>query len=252
MYRDIKEQLFIGEPLNYYDIGLGYVYQPTLRELVRGNCDELTISEPFLLLEKQFRSLKDNKDIKNISLMNVFGLLLLLEQESEFAFAKSIKKSLQMLYKVEDKDIEFLEENGVAVIHIQKKYVVVDDSNIRTLMDIIFQMFMIDLESVFKDENDDYIIQTGSKRELELIEIFKKKDRRNREKHRLYIRDRINIIAVMQNRNYDEIYSWPYYRLACNYRATINYKKDAQDFRIMCSGRAKEISKFDWIQESKI
>ncbi|SUB78754.1 Uncharacterised protein [Peptostreptococcus anaerobius] len=119
---------------------------------------------------------------------------------------------------------------------------------------VILKYFKIDIDSLLEKKEDDWIENTGSKREKELIKKFKDKERKRREKSILHLCDYINIVVHQDKRNYLDILNWTYFQLI----STIEISRLKQSFdigmRILTTGKGliKTEDIVDWQKESKL
>ncbi|HBF3985809.1 TPA: hypothetical protein KOD80_003860, partial [Clostridioides difficile] len=86
-------------------------------------------------------------------------------------------------------------------------------------------MFCIDKKNLFKDDEDEWIENTGSERERKLIEHFKEKERKKREKEAYHLCDYINVVQNIDGYvPINEILKMTYWQLINTYKTKIQFK----------------------------
>ncbi|HGM1374800.1 TPA: hypothetical protein ACKONX_002765 [Clostridioides difficile] len=228
---------------NYYITGLpiklsetlGTVYQPTIEELIKLDIANLEIVNPFLILEKNYSQLCNNEFFNLKYKYDAIPILDLNILESDKDSSKKteslsdkIKKSLSILYKTDIRNIEYMNNIKIGILikfDDKKKNAFISREDFGLISDLILEMFCIDKKNLFKDDEDEWIENTGSEREKKLIAHFKEKERRKREKEAYHLCDYINIIQNIDGYvPINEILKMTYWQLINTYKTKIQFK----------------------------
>lgn len=228
---------------NYYITGLpiklsetlGTVYQPTIEELIKLDIANLEIVNPFLILEKNYSQLCNNEFFNLKYKYDAIPILDLNILESDKDSSKKteslsdkIKKSLSILYKTDIRNIEYMNNIKIGILikfDDKKKNAFISREDFGLVSDLILEMFCIDKKNLFKDDEDEWIENTGSEREKKLIAHFKEKERRKREKEAYHLCDYINIIQNIDGYvPINEILKMTYWQLINTYKTKIQFK----------------------------
>ncbi|MBY1968868.1 hypothetical protein KWW45_11750 [Clostridioides difficile] len=227
---------------NYYVTGLpiklsetlGTVYQPTIRELIELNMANLEIVNPFLILEKSYSQLCNEESFElkcKYDTIPILDLMILTSKkdssEKVELLSDKIKKSLSILYKTNIKNIEYMNniKTGILIkFDDKKKNAFISREDFGLVSDLILEMFCIDKKNL-KDDEDKWVENTGSEREKKLIEHFKEKERKKREKEAYHLCDYINIVQNIDGYvSMDEILKMTYWQLINAYKTKIQFK----------------------------
>ncbi|HFQ7906106.1 TPA: hypothetical protein ACSRER_001346 [Clostridioides difficile] len=219
---------------NYYITGLpiklgetlGTVYQPTIEELIKFDMANLEIVNPFLVLEKSYSQLCNEKIFE---LKCKYDAIPILDSSEEIELlSDKIKKSLSILYKTDIKNIEYMNNIKIGILikfDDKKKNAFISREDFGLVSDLILEMFYIDKKNLFKDEEDKWIENTGSEREKQLIAHFKEKERKKREKEAYHLCDYINIVQNIDGYiSMDVILKMTYWQLINAYKTKIQFK----------------------------
>ncbi|MCC0764815.1 hypothetical protein IR151_17615 [Clostridioides sp. ES-S-0006-03] len=227
---------------NYYVTGLpiklsetlGTIYQPTIRKLIELNMVNLEIVNPFLILEKSYSQLCNEESFElkcKYDTIPILDLMMLtsMKDSSEKVelLSDKIKKSLSILYKTDIKNIEYMNniKTGILIkFDDKKKNAFISREDFGLVSDLILEMFCIDKKNL-KDDEDKWVENTGSEREKKLIEHFKEKERKKREKEAYHLCDYINIVQNIDGYvSMDEILKMTYWQLINAYKTKIQFK----------------------------
>ncbi|MCC0669227.1 MULTISPECIES: hypothetical protein [unclassified Clostridioides] len=227
---------------NYYITGLpivlnnmmGTIYQPTIGELVKLDMVNLEIVNPFLILEKSYSQLCNEESFElkcKYDTIPILDLMMLTSRkdssEKVELLSDKIKKSLSILYKTDIKNIEYMNNIKIGILiksDDKKKNAFISREDFGLVSDLILEMFCIDKNSLKDDENK-WIENTGSERERKLIEHFKEKERKKREKEAYHLCDYINVVQNIDGYvPIDVILKMTYWQLINTYKTKIQFK----------------------------
>lgn len=228
---------------NYYVTGLpiklsetlGTVYQPTIRELIELNMANLEIVNPLLILEKSYSQLCNEESFElkcKYDAIPILDLMILTSRKDSSKkvelLSDKIKKSLSILYKTDIKNIEYMNniKTGILIkFDDKKKNAFISREDFELVLDLILEMFCIDKKNLFKNDEDKWIENTGSKREKQLIERFKEKERKRKEKEAYHLCDYINVVQNIDGYiSMNEILNMTYWQLINTYKTKIQFK----------------------------
>ncbi|MDI0267187.1 hypothetical protein QIW52_14480, partial [Clostridioides difficile] len=106
----------------------------------------------------------------------------------------------------------------------KKKNAFISREDFGLVSDLILEMFCIDKKNLENDE-DKWIENTGSERERKLIEHFKEKERKKREKEAYHLCDYINVVQNIDGYvPIDVILKMTYWQLINVYKTKIQFK----------------------------
>lgn len=227
---------------NYYITGLpikvgetlGTIYQPTIEELIKLDMANLEMVNPFLVLEKSYSQLcsEESFELKcKYDTIPILDLMMLTSRkdssEKVELLSDKIKKSLSILYKTDIKNIEYMNNIKIGILiksDDKKKNAFISREDFGLVSDLILEMFCIDKKSLQGDE-DKWIENTGSERERKLIEHFKEKERKKREKEAYHLCDYINVVQNIDGYvPIDVILKMTYWQLINVYKTKIQFK----------------------------
>ncbi|NJJ37449.1 hypothetical protein GSQ51_19495 [Clostridioides difficile] len=227
---------------NYYISGLpiklgetlGTIYQPTIEELIKSDMANLEMVNPFLILEKSYSQLCNEEAFElkcKYDTIPILDLMMLTSRkdssEKVELLSDKIKKSLSILYKTDIKNIEYMNNIKIGILiklEDRKKNAFISREDFGLVSDLILEMFCIDKKS-FQHDEDKWIENTGSERERKLIEHFKEKERKKREKEAYHLCDYINIVQNIDGHiHINEILKMTYWQLINIYKTKIQFK----------------------------
>ncbi|EML6501632.1 hypothetical protein PIT23_003036 [Clostridioides difficile] len=227
---------------NYYITGLpivlnnmmGTIYQPTIEELVKLDMVNLEIVNPFLILEKSYSQLCNEESFElkcKYDTIPILDLMMLTSRkdssEKTELLSDKIKKSLSILYKTDIKNIEYMNNIKIGILikfDDKKKNAFISREDFGLISDLILEMFCIDKKSL-QDDEDKWIENTGSERERKLIEYFKEKERKKREKEAYNLCDYINVVQNIDGYvPINVILKMTYWQLINAYKTKIQFK----------------------------
>ncbi|HBF2881955.1 TPA: hypothetical protein ACJHE6_000006 [Clostridioides difficile] len=230
----LENYYITGLPIKLSEI-LGTVYQPTIEELIKLDMANLEMVNPFLVLEKSYSQLCNEESFElkcKYDTIPILDLMMLTSRkdssEKVELLSDKIKKSLSILYKTDIRNIEYMNNIKVGILikfDDKKKNAFISREDFGLISDLILEMFCIDKKNLFKDDEDEWIENTGSEREKKLIAHFKEKERRKREKEAYHLCDYINIIQNIDGYvSINEILKMTYWQLINTYKTKIQFK----------------------------
>lgn len=102
----------------------------------------------------------------------ILDLMMLILRKDFFEeielFSDKIKKFLFILYKIDIKNIEYMNKIKIGILikfDDKKKNVFISREDFGLVLDLILEMFYIDKKNLFKDEEDKWIENIGFERE---------------------------------------------------------------------------------------
>ncbi|NJJ37440.1 hypothetical protein GSQ51_19470 [Clostridioides difficile] len=227
---------------NYYITGLpiklgetlGTIYQPTIEELINSDMANLEMVNPFLILEKSYSQLCNEESFElkcKYDTIPILDLMMLTSRKNSSEkvelLSDKIKKSLSILYKTDIRNIEYMNNIKIGILiksEDKKKNAFISREDFGLVSDLILEMFCIDKKS-FQDDEDKWIENTGSERERKLIEHFKEKERKKREKEAYHLCDYINVVQNIDGYvPIDVILKMTYWQLINVYKTKIQFK----------------------------
>ncbi|MER0285403.1 hypothetical protein GSQ54_09390 [Clostridioides difficile] len=227
---------------NYYITGLpiklgetlGTIYQPTIEELINSDMANLEMANPFLILEKSYSQLCNEESFElkcKYDTIPILDLMMLTSRKNSSEkvelLSDKIKKSLSILYKTDIRNIEYMNNIKIGILiksEDKKKNAFISREDFGLVSDLILEMFCIDKKNLENDE-DKWIENTGSERERKLIEHFKEKERKKREKEAYHLCDYINVVQNIDGYvPIDVILKMTYWQLINVYKTKIQFK----------------------------
>ncbi|MCC0645467.1 hypothetical protein KGF41_14475 [Clostridioides sp. ZZV14-6150] len=228
---------------NYYITGLpiklgdtlGTIYQPTVEELIKLDMANLEIVNPFIILEKTYSKLcnEESFDLKcKYDAIPILDLMMLTSKKDSLEpinlISEQIKKSLSILYKADIKNIEYMNDIKIGILikfDDKKDNAFISREDFGLVSDLILEMFCIDKKSILKDDEDKWVENTGSDRERKLIEHFKEKERKKREKEAYHLCDYMNVVQNIDGYvPIGEVLKMTYWQLINAYKTKIQFK----------------------------
>ncbi|EGT5447421.1 TPA: hypothetical protein KRM61_000904 [Clostridioides difficile] len=230
----LENYYITGLPIKLSEI-LGTVYQPTIEELIKFDMANLEIVNPFLVLEKSYSQLCNEESFElkcKYDAISILDLMMLTSRKDSSEkielLSDKIKKSLSILYKTDIKNIEYMNniKTGILIkFDDKKKNAFISREDFELVLDLILEMFCIDKKNLFKNDEDKWIENTGSKREKQLIERFKEKERKRKEKEAYHLCDYINVVQNIDGYiSMNEILNMTYWQLINTYKTKIQFK----------------------------
>lgn len=227
---------------NYYITGLpiklgetlGTIYQPTIEELINSDMANLEMVNPFLILERSYSQLCNEESFElkcKYDTIPILDLMMLTSRKNSSEkielLSDKIKKSLSILYKTDIRNIEYMNNIKIGILiksEDKKKNAFISREDFGLVSDLILEMFCIDKKNLENDE-DKWVENTGSERERKLIEHFKEKERKKREKEAYHLCDYINVVQNIDGYvPIDVILKMTYWQLINVYKTKIQFK----------------------------
>ena len=219
----LTDKYITGSDIDLTPKMLGIIHQPKLIDLINNNIDISSLTNFFILVEHTHWKIK--KESFGFDNTTKFQIALSLEREfleqgklySGFVYALSI------LYSVDIKNILIEKLDKKIVIYIPDKKVIISEDNFELLLDTVLGMFYItdnDTHRSFDGRN--WVRNTGSEREEELISKFEKRLKKKDEEKRLHLSDYISIVIHLGKYTYDYVLSLTYWQLMNSYNTLVS------------------------------
>lgn len=219
----LTDKYITGSDIDLTPKMLGIIHQPKLIDLINNNIDISSLTNFFILVEHTHWKIK--KESFGFDNTTKFQIALSLEREfleqgklySGFVYALSI------LYSVDIKNILIEKLDKKIVIYIPDKKVIISEDNFELLLDTVLGMFYItDSDTHRSFDGRNWVRNTGSEREEELISKFEKRLKKKDEEKRLHLSDYINIVIHLGKYTYDYVLSLTYWQLMNSYNALVS------------------------------
>lgn len=248
---DLENYYISGLPIKCKD--LGTIYQLTIREMFEIGVTHNELVVPFIALEKVFIESDFYSKFQVLKELHTLSELLKQANSDSLDIYGSIIESLKLLYKTND--ISYVQMENIEGILVEcKDYkCAITINNFDSLCNIIFEMFGIDKQNLFKDDGEVWKENTGSDREKKMIEYFKNKNKKKKEKETLNLCDYINIVTNLGNYTYDEVLSMTYYQLISSFKTLVTLQKYNEELGYRWSFKFNiEDKQKNWITEVKL
>ena len=219
----LTDKYITGSDIDLTPKMLGIIHQPKLIDLINNNIDISSLTNFFILVEHTHWKIK--KESFGFDNTTKFQIALSLEREfleqgklySGFVYALSI------LYSVDIKNILIEKIDKKIVIYIPDKKVIISEDNFELLLDTVLGMFYItDSDTHRSFDGRNWVRNTGSEREEELISKFEKRLKKKDEEKRLHLSDYINIVIHLGKYTYDYVLSLTYWQLMNSYNTLVS------------------------------
>lgn len=220
---------------NYYITGLdidlkkynlGVISQPTIKDLLDKGKTNLDFINPMYIIEKTYLEIHKDSDVE---ILTRFDLMCSIDHITQSGVFNSFIGILCTIYKIEPEEINYIEATEVTKgsLFIKDREVVLNSDNYEKLSDVIFEMFYVDKEDFLKEDEDEmWVSKTGSKKEKEMIEYFKNKKKKEREKNSMSLADYINVVCHIKNFiPYREVINLTFYQLMNSYSSLVNFDR---------------------------
>ncbi|WP_024620205.1 hypothetical protein [Metaclostridioides mangenotii] len=254
----LENYYITGKDIDLRKYNLGILQQPTINELIDQDMTNNDIVNPFIAVEKIYNNFMDlGLDIECRFDLS-YGIDYIIKDLNVF---EKMLRTLKLIYQLDniDKDIVFVNpsESDDLIqrsLLIKKREVVINKDNFDLLMDIILEMFYVNKKEVIEDQEDDWVEQTGTKEERELIQYFKEKERKKREKEALGLADYITFVCHSNGFiPYRDVLNLTFYQLMNSYKALLQMRYYDQELQYRCSFKYNfEKEQEDFIKKLKI
>lgn len=234
--------------------GLGVIHQPTLRELFEKGITHNEIILPFIGLEKVFIESDFYSKFQVIKELHTLSELLdKVEGNNVLDIYKSVIESLKLLYKTDDMSYVQMDDIEGILVKCKDYKCAINVNNFDVLCNVIFEMFCVDKQNLFKDDGEVWQENTGSEREKKMIEYFKNKNKKKKEKEILHIWDYINIVTSLGKYTYDQVMNMTYYQLVSSFRTLVSLQKYQEELGYRWSFKFNiEEKQKNWMTEVKL
>ena len=219
----LTDKYITGTDIDLTPKMLGKIHQPKLIDLIDNNIDISSLINFFILVEHTHWKIK--KESFGFDNTSRFQVALSLEREfleqgklySGFVYALSI------LYNVDMENISIEKINEEIVLYIPDRSVIIKEANFELLLDTVLGMFYITDSDVHRSfDGRNWIRNTGSEREEELISKFEKRLKKKDEEKKLHLSDYINVVIHLGRYTYDYVLSLTYWQLMNSYNTLVS------------------------------
>lgn len=217
------DKYIAGSDIDLTSKMLGVLHQNKLIDLINNNINISSVINFFTIIEHTHWRLK--KESFGFDKTTKFQIALSLEKEllENGKSNSGFIKSLSILYNVNMDEILLNELNGELVIFIPKEKVLIKEDNFDLFLDVVLEMFYIsesDIHKTFEERN--WVRNTGSEKEEELIAKFEKRLKKKEEEKRLHLSDYINTVIHLGKYTYDYVLSLTYWQLMNSYHTLVS------------------------------
>lgn len=217
-----KEQLLLTD---FEITGLGTIYAPRVREMVRMGMERFNkLLMPFLLQLKDFTIPEQYANE-----ITMFDVLLL----SDNSLKDMLKESLKFFYRTNEVVIG---KDGIYInINSPDNLVIINRDNFQLLSDTILEICMSNRKDDEEEEKLEYITDKGREALLELMELRKQHEVKNNKSITMF--QLINVVVHEEGWLYKDVMEFTYaqlinsYKCAMqqdNYRVFVDYKTSGQ------------------------
>lgn len=216
--KEILELPYEADDLIGYIIQMLQTYNSGIIEDSDNDCELID----FLIIINEGSKIRIQNEKKEDESKNYMDKFI--KNKPYYTFLDMFVRYLSIIYNCSPDKIFLKTDNeNHLLIHIENK-VLIDKNNFERLIEIILLLFKIKKNDVeTKTDNEDtWVSKTGSKRETELIEKFKERDRRRNEKNRLRFYDYINFLVINDKRNFNDVFEWTVFQFLTVYNGIIS------------------------------
>lgn len=270
-----ENRLMAGLELDLTTYSLGYLRQPTIKELIELPYDDSEIVSPFIWIEQYYQEVIEKSPSCGLSRLDILLILQdlsidMIKKEKEedkkkihqdpfiikkvrYNFMDKFFNMLFLIYDCSENDIIIENDNDEGFIIVIKDKAIINKENFDVFIKVILKMFNIEPKDIVITE-DKWKTQTNSEKEKHYINKFKKKELERQKKKKLHLCDYINYIVNRDKRNYKDLLDWTFYQLITTFRTGTLIKRSNTDERIYMTGmstlKAEDIT--DWQSKTKI
>lgn len=219
----LTDKYITGSDIDLTPKMLGILHQPKLIDLINNNIDISSLTNFFAIVEHTHWKLK--KESFGFDNTTKFQVALFLEKEflEQKKFFSGLTYALSILYDVEINNILIEKIDEEIVLFIPEKNVIIKEDNFELLLDTVLGMFYITDKDTHKSfDGRNWIKNTGSEREEELIAKFEKRLKKKDEEKRLHLSDYINVVVHLGKYTYDYVLSLTYWQLMNSYNTLVS------------------------------
>lgn len=271
----LENRLMAGLELDLTTYSLGYLRQPTIKELIELPYDDSEIVSPFIWIEQYYQEVIEKSPSCGLSRLDILLILQdlsidMIKKEKEedkkkihqdpfiikkvrYNFMDKFFNMLFLIYDCSENDIIIENDNDEGFIIVLKDKAIINKENFDIFIKVILKMFNIEPKDIVVTE-DKWKTQTNSEKEKYYINKFKKKEFERQKKNKLHLCDYINYIVNRDKRNYKDLLDWTFYQLITTFRTGTLIKRSNTDERIYMTGmstlKAEDIT--DWQSKTKI
>lgn len=248
---NLENYYISGLPIKCKDLGI--IYQPTIREMFESGITQNELIMPFIALEKVFIESDFYSKFQVIKELYTLSEMLDAAKVEVLSVYFSVIESLKILYKTNDINFVKMDDCDGILIRCKDYNCAVNVNNFDSLCNIIFEMFCINRNDLFKEDGEIWKENTGCEREKKAIEYFKNKNKKKKEKETLHLWDYINIVANLGNHTYDDVLNMTYYQLINSYRTLVTLQKYNEELGYRWSFKFNiEDKQKNWMTEVKL
>lgn len=219
---DLEFYYLSGLPIDLRPKGLGIIHQPRLIDFISNDLDNSSFSQPFFLdkrlIIKQDKELeKSLESVGKLKFLSIYNKIIT-QKNPNTNIVYNLKKSLSLLYKVEVKDIIFIETLPAITIG---KEVLINEDNFPLLCNLVLEMLRLDLKDIEEQlqqevntipEEEDPILQKFKQKEKE----FNEKVKKNKKEQQLF--DIVNVVVHGQEVfDYEKVFNMTIYQIKNSY-----------------------------------
>lgn len=235
----LENYYITGKNIDLRKYNLGILHQPTIDELLERNTTNFDIVNPFIAIERMYTNsnfLENGLDIRcKFDLSYALDFMM-----QDVNILENILKTLTIIYQLDNiEDIKFIRPSDItpAAFLIEQKEVVINEDNFDMLMDILLEMFYINKNEILdNDSEEEWVEQTGTEEEKRIIEYFKNKNRKKKEKEAFDIADYINIICHINGFiPYKDVLDLTFYQLMNSYYNVLQIRQYEEELKYRCS-----------------
>lgn len=251
----LTDKYISGSNIDLRSKMLGILEQPKLIDLINNNIDVTSITNFFIIVEHTHWKIK--KESFGFDKTTKYQIALSLEREflEQGKFSSGLIHALSIIYNVDMKDISLDELNNEIVIFIPDKKVLIKEENFELFLDVVLGMFHItDSDTHRSFDGRNWVRNTGSEREEELIAKFEKRLNEKEEAKKLHLSDYINTVIHLGKYTYDYVLSLTYWQLINSYNTLVSLDgyKDMLGYTWSYKYNVDKDSNPHWSEKSKL
>ena len=251
----LTDKYITGSDIDLTPKMLGIIHQPKLIDLINKNIDVSSLTNFFIIVEHTHWKLKK----ESFGFDNTSKFQIALSLEKEFLENGKINlgfvHALSILYNTNIKDILIEKLDNEIVLFIPDKNVLIKEENFELFLDTMLGMFYITDSDVHRSfDGRNWVRNTGSEREEELIAKFEKRLKKKDEDKRLHLSDYINTVVHLGRYTYDYVLSLTYWQLMNSYNTLVSLDgyKDMLGYTWSYKYNVEKDNNPHWSEKAKI
>lgn len=211
----LTDKFISGCDIDLSNKKLGIIHQPKIKELIEKDIKISDITTLFSLIEHSYSKLSRDTFIEKLPSKFILALTIDKINENKTNHINNLFIALSILYEVDINNIIIDSFDNEIAILIKDKNVLINEDNFDIFLDVVLNMFKIDKNELHKPlkKEDEWVELSGTQREKDMIEFFKKRKKEREEKEKLYLNDYINIVVHIGKYTYDYVISLTYWQL---------------------------------------